>query len=148
MQMYGVKSYLLLQVTWESVTVLQVLRESVSATSHMCCVWTCNEIEGSYDYHNSTKLHLYQKKVLVCCHWHCYLCCALIAIQTATSKLQAIIQANFDTIQELGPKVGGGHPFVRLRYISTVEPLHNGHHWHFVRYSEVSLTQGFLVYFW
>ena len=30
--------------------VLQVTRESVSGTtSHMRCVWTCNEIEGSYD---------------------------------------------------------------------------------------------------
>ena len=30
--------------------VLQVTRESVSGTtSHVRCVWTCNEIEGSYD---------------------------------------------------------------------------------------------------
>ena len=43
---------------------LQVMRESVSGTtSHMHCVWTCNEIEGSYDkvsYHHSSKL--YRKK--------------------------------------------------------------------------------------
>ena len=44
------KPYFLLQVTRESVSVLQVTRESVSGTtSHMRCVWTCNEIRGSYD---------------------------------------------------------------------------------------------------
>ena len=33
---------------------------------------------------------------------------------------------------------------------NTVEPLYNGHigTQHFVHYSEVSLTQGLLVYFW
>ena len=40
----------LLQVTRESISVLQVTWESVSGTaSHARCVWTCNEIEGSYD---------------------------------------------------------------------------------------------------
>ena len=44
------KAYFLLQVTWESVSVLQVTRESISGTtSHMRGVGTCNEIEGSYD---------------------------------------------------------------------------------------------------
>ena len=33
-----------------TVSVLQVMRESVSGTtSFVCCVSTCNEIEGSYD---------------------------------------------------------------------------------------------------
>ena len=31
---------------------------------------------------------------------------------------------------------------MRLRYISTVEPLHNGHHWHFVHYSKVVSNSG------
>ena len=40
----------LLQIMRESVSVLQVTRESVSGTtSHMHCVWTCNEIGSSYD---------------------------------------------------------------------------------------------------
>ena len=44
------KSYFLLQVMQESVSVLQDMREFVSGTtSHMCCVWMCNEIEDSYD---------------------------------------------------------------------------------------------------
>ena len=44
------KLYFLLQLTRESVSVLQVTWESVSGTaSHARCVWTCKEIEGSYD---------------------------------------------------------------------------------------------------
>ena len=44
------ESVSVLQVTWESVSVLQVTWESVSGTaSHARCIWTCNEIEGSYD---------------------------------------------------------------------------------------------------
>ena len=34
-------------------------------------------------YHHSTKL--YRKISLVCCHWHCYSCCALVTIQMATN---------------------------------------------------------------
>ena len=33
----------------EFVSVLQVTRESVSVTTTRALVWTCNEIEGSYD---------------------------------------------------------------------------------------------------
>ena len=44
------KPYFVLQVTCESVSVLQVTRESVSGTtSHVRCVRTCNEMEGLYD---------------------------------------------------------------------------------------------------
>ena len=44
------KPYFLLQVTRESVSVLQVTWESVSGTaSHARCIWTCNEVQGSYD---------------------------------------------------------------------------------------------------
>jgi len=44
------KSYLLLQVMRESVSVLHVTWETVSGTaSHARCVWMCNEIEGLYD---------------------------------------------------------------------------------------------------
>ena len=41
----------------------------------------------------------------------------------------ALIQVNFDPIQELGPKVGGGHSFMsgpfftRLRYMYVYTPL-------------------------
>ena len=44
------KKLYFLQVMRESVSVLQVMwsRESVSGTtSHVCCFWMCNEIEGS-----------------------------------------------------------------------------------------------------
>ena len=62
------KPYFVLQVTRESVWVLQVTREYVSGTtshariisgttSHVRCVWSRNKIEGSYDYHHSTKLY-------------------------------------------------------------------------------------------
>ena len=54
------KLYFLLQVTRESVSVLQVTQESVlgtasharihiGTTSRVHCIWTCNEIEGSCD---------------------------------------------------------------------------------------------------
>ena len=44
------KPYFLLQITQESVSVLQVTWEPVSGTaSHARCVWACNGIEGSYD---------------------------------------------------------------------------------------------------
>ena len=77
------KPYFLLQVTRQSVSVLQVTQESVSGTtSHV----RCNEIEGSHmHYHHSTKL--YRKKTsFVCCRWHCYSCCALVTIQTASNS--------------------------------------------------------------
>ena len=125
------KSYFLLQVTRESVSVLQVTWESVSGTaSHARCIWTCNEIEGSYDkiiitiapsYTGKNITHLlplalllvlhtrnntdgnklmtffvcmiiiivpsYTGRIsLVCCRWHCYSCCTLVTIQTATSS--------------------------------------------------------------
>ena len=38
--MYHKKLYFMLQVMWESVS---------GTTSHVRCVWPCNEIEGSYD---------------------------------------------------------------------------------------------------
>jgi len=44
------ESISVLQVTWESISVLQVTWESISGiASHVRCIWTCNEIEGSYD---------------------------------------------------------------------------------------------------
>jgi len=44
------KPYFLLRVMRESVSVLQVTWESVSGTaSHARCIWTWNEIDGSYD---------------------------------------------------------------------------------------------------
>ena len=44
------KTIFLLQVTWESISVLHVMQESVSSTnSHVRCVWTCYEIERLYD---------------------------------------------------------------------------------------------------
>ena len=67
--------------------VLQVTRESVSGTtSHVRCVSTCNEIEGSYDKFIITIVPSYTGKIsLVCCCWHCCLCCALVTIQTTTN---------------------------------------------------------------
>ena len=83
------KPYFLLQVTRESVSVLQVMWESVSGTaSHAHCVWTCNEIEGSHDKIIITIAPRYisEKISLVCCCWHCYSCCALTTIQMATNS--------------------------------------------------------------
>ena len=78
------KPYFLLQITWESISVLQVSWESASVlqvtwesiwgtTSHMHCVWTCNEIEGSCHKIITTIVPSYTRKTsLVCCRWHCY----------------------------------------------------------------------------
>ena len=63
---------------------LQVTRESVSGTSHVRCVCTCNEIGGSYDKIIITIVP--SKLSLVCCRRHCYSCCALVKIQTATNS--------------------------------------------------------------
>ena len=65
--------YFLLQVMWESVSVLQVTWESISGTaSHTRCIWMCNEIEGSYDEIIITIAPSYTEKIsLVCCRWHC-----------------------------------------------------------------------------
>ena len=44
--------FFLLHVTWEPVSVLQVPWQSVSSIKYYksrVCVWTCNEIESSYD---------------------------------------------------------------------------------------------------
>ena len=88
LQLHAIYKKLFLQVTRESVSVLQDTQKSVSGTaSHARCIWTCNKIEGLYDKTIiilSTKLC--RKKIsLDCCHWHCYSCCALITIQTATN---------------------------------------------------------------
>ena len=49
----------------------------------------CTKIEGLYDkiIHCSTKLC--QKMSLICCCWHCYLCCALVN-NTDSNKLMII----------------------------------------------------------
>ena len=49
---------------------------------------TCNKIEGSYDKIIMTIVPNYiTKKIsLVCCRWHCYSCCTLVTIQTATNS--------------------------------------------------------------
>ena len=61
------KRPILLQVTWESVSVLQVTRESVSGNaSHIRWVWTCNEIEGSYDKIIITIVPSYTRKNITC----------------------------------------------------------------------------------
>ena len=57
---------------------LQVTRESVSGTtSHVCCLWTCNKIESSYDKIIVTIVSSYTEKKIsrVCCCLCCYLCC-------------------------------------------------------------------------
>ena len=52
-------------------------------TSHMRCIWTCNEIEGLYD--KIITIPSYTGKNICCC-WHCYSYCALITIQMATKS--------------------------------------------------------------
>ena len=84
-----------MQVTWESVSVLQVTRSRVQVNVRIpirYCksahwVWMCNEIKGSYDEIIITIVPNYTEKLLfVCCHWHCYSCCTLVTIQMATNS--------------------------------------------------------------
>ena len=57
------KPYFLLQVTRESVSVLQVTWKSVSGTaSHARWVWTCNEIKGLYNKIIITIVQSYTRK--------------------------------------------------------------------------------------
>ena len=61
------ESISVLQVTRESRSVLQVTREFVSGTtSHMRCVRTCNEIEGSCDEIIITIVPSYTGKNITC----------------------------------------------------------------------------------
>ena len=73
--------------------VLQVTREFVSGTtSHVRCVRTCNEIEGLYDKITITIVPSYTGKIsLVCCHWHCYLCCALSQLKTVAQLCDYVL---------------------------------------------------------
>ena len=53
------KLYSLLQVTQESVSVLQFTWEPISGTaSHACCIWTFSEIQSSYVKIIFTKLYI------------------------------------------------------------------------------------------
>jgi len=80
------KPYFLLLVTWEFVSVPQVTRFVSGTASHVCCIWMCNGITGLYDKIFITIVPSYTGKIsLICCRWHCYSCCALVTIQTATN---------------------------------------------------------------
>ena len=45
----------------------------------------------------------------------------LLKLHTKLAPWWAFIRVNFDPIQEIGPKVGGGPFFARLRYITVSE---------------------------
>ena len=94
------KPYFLVQVTWESVSVLEVTwKTHISTYYKSCenlypvvqvthCIWTCNEIEGPYD-----KITIVPSCTgLVCCLWHCYSCCSFVTIQTATIFQYSLVQ--------------------------------------------------------
>ena len=80
------KLYFLLQVTRESISVLQVTWEFVSVlvsgtASHTHYVWGCNEIESSYDKIISTIVPSYTGRISwVCCRLYCYKCAALFPL--------------------------------------------------------------------
>ena len=69
--------------------VLQVMQESVSVLQVMHAV---------YEHAMKSKVYMIMKIIittvpsytgkisLVCCRWHCYLCCALVTIHTATNS--------------------------------------------------------------
>ena len=59
--------YQVLQVTWTDATSERAMKSKVRMIK-------------SY-YHHSTKLYRD-----ICCHWHCYSCCTLVTIQTATNS--------------------------------------------------------------
>ena len=66
---------------------IQVMRESVSGTtSHVAASEHAMKSKVCMiNHHHSTKL--YRKKYhLFCCCWHCYSCCTLVTIQTATNS--------------------------------------------------------------
>ena len=66
------------------------MRIHISATSHArtyirycnSCV-LCLNVQGFYTGKTTS---------LVCCRWHCYSCCALITIQTATNSWYFLVQ--------------------------------------------------------
>ena len=62
-------------------------RIHISYYNSRVLVWTCNEIEGSYDEIIITIVPNYtvKKKSLICCRWHCYSCCALVTIRSSTA---------------------------------------------------------------
>lgn len=54
----------------------QVTQEPISGTmSCACYAWMCNKIKVWY---------VSRKNITFCCFWYCYLCCALLTVQTAT----------------------------------------------------------------
>ena len=80
------KLYFLLQVTQESISILQVTWEFVSVlvsgtASHTHYVWGCNEIESSYDKIIITIVPSYTGRISwVCCRLYCYKCAALFPL--------------------------------------------------------------------
>ena len=92
-KVYKKKTYFSLQVAWESVTVLQVMQESVSgATSQMHCAWTCNESKICMIEIVITIVPSYTRKIsLVYWRWHCYSCCTQVTIQTATNWCHSFV---------------------------------------------------------
>ena len=95
----------------------KVMQELVSGTtSHVHCIWTCNEIKGSYDkslspWYQATCIP--EQISLVCCRWHCYLCCTLVTIQTATNSWYFPAGTN---IISIGHKLPLGHVHCNLPY--------------------------------
>ena len=50
-------------------------RKNPGTMSSAWYAWMCNKIKGWY---------VSRKYITFCCFWHCYLCCALLTVQTAT----------------------------------------------------------------
>ena len=63
----------------------QYCKSHVNPLSGTASHMLASKTEGAYDNNHSTKLYR-EKNITLCCRWHCYSCCALVTIQTATNS--------------------------------------------------------------
>ena len=57
-------------------TVWKLVADNIAKYRYMCALYWCCFFACTVSLENS----------LVCCHWHCYSCCALITIQVVTNS--------------------------------------------------------------
>ena len=71
----------------------------------------CSNLQHELSYLN---MHSAHGAVVLKLHKH-----ASLATQSSLQDAWVLIRVDFDLIQEVGPKVRGGHSFPRLQYIHT-----------------------------
>ena len=117
------KLYFLLQVTQESISVLQVTWEFVSVlvsgtASHTHYVWACNEIKGSYDKIIITIVPSYTGKISwVCCRLYCYKCTALFPL-LVLSATQCLVK--WEWLCDRVVVIEFWHGFIDYDYLSWI----------------------------